>query len=94
MKSIVLLKIRPGQVNEAHNKLRQLQTVLECCISYGQYDEAAVIRAETLEELWQIIKFQIKPICGVVDIFPCLIEEDRSLKNPPQHVRDFIMING
>ncbi len=55
MKSIVLLKIRPGQVTEVHNRLRQLQTVLECCTSFGCYDEAAIIQGESLEELWRIL---------------------------------------
>ena len=93
MKSIVLLKIRSGQVNDVHNRLRQLQTVLECCVSFGRYDEAAIIQAESLEELWQVITSQIRTICGVLEIFPCLIEEDKSLKNPPEHIQEFAQIS-
>jgi DNA-binding Lrp family transcriptional regulator len=93
MKSIVLFKIRSGQANEVHNRLGQLQTVLECYTSFGRYDEAAIIQAENLEELWQIITCQIRSICGGVDVFPCLIEEGRSLKNPPEHVQEFIQIS-
>ena len=94
MKSIVLLKIRLGQANEVHSRLRQLRTVLECSTPFGRYDEAAIIQAESLEGLWQIITTQIRTICGVIEIFPCLIEEGRSLKNPPLHVKEFIKING
>jgi hypothetical protein len=71
-----------------------MHTVLECCTSFGRYDEAAVIQAESLEELWQIITSQIRPICGVLDIFPCLIEDGRSLKNPPKHVQEFVMFSS
>ena len=92
MKSIVLLKIRSGQANEVHNRLGQMQTVLECCTSFGRYDEAAIIQAESLEELRQIITSQIRSISGIVDIFPCLIEEGRSLKDPPEHVQEFVQI--
>lgn len=63
-------------------------------MSYGRYDEAAIIQAETLEELWQIIASEIKSISGVVEIFPCMIEEGRSLKNPPEHVKEFVMISS
>ncbi len=87
MKSIVLLKIRSGQVNEVHNRLRQLQTVLECCMSYGRYDEAAIIQAETLEELWQIIASQIKPICWCRrDI--SLLDRRRQVSKEPAGARE------
>ena len=93
MKSIVLLRIRSGQANDVHNRLGQLRSAVECCTSFGRYDEAAVIQAESLEELWQIITSQIKSICGVVEIFPCLIEDGRSLKDLPQHIEEFIQIS-
>jgi DNA-binding Lrp family transcriptional regulator len=93
MKSIVLLKIRLGQANDVHNRLRQLQTVVECSTKFGRYDEAAIIQAESLEELWQIITSQIRTISGVIEIFPCMIEEGRSLKNPPDHIQEFINIS-
>ncbi len=89
MKSIVLLTVSSGQVNQVHERLGQLQTVLECCRPFGRYDAAAIVQAESLEELWQILTLHIRPICGVLEIFPCLIEEGRSLNNPPEHVREF-----
>jgi hypothetical protein len=94
MKSIVLLTTKPNRVNEVHNNLRQLQPVLECCTSFGRYDEAAIIWGESLEELWQILASQIRPMCGVAEVFPCLIEDDRSLMDPPQHVREFVGLCG
>ncbi len=94
MKSIVLLKIRPGQVTEVHNRLRQLQTVLECCTSFGCYDEAAIIQGESLEELWRILTSQIRPICGVIETFPCLIDDVGSLKDPPEYVREFVGVSA
>ncbi len=94
MKAIVLLKITSGKVDEVYNTLKTLKAVLESCMPFGRYDAAAVIQAENLEELWQIISSQIKPIDGIVGTFPCLIEEDKSLENPPEHVQEFVTVGG
>ncbi len=94
MKAIVLLKITSGKVGEVCNILKQLNIVLESCMPFGRYDAAAVIQAESLEETWQIITSQIKPIAGVIEIFPCLLGDDRSLRNLPEHVQEFVAIGG
>ncbi len=90
MKAIVLLKITSGEVDEAYYRLKKLNVVSECCMPFGRYNAAAVTQAESLEELWQIVSCQIGGICGVIETFPCLIQEDMSLSNPPQHVQDFV----
>ena len=90
MKSIVLLKITSGRVNEVHDRLRQMQTVKEWRSSFGRYEAAAVLQADSLEDLWQLLEYDIRPICGVIGVFPCLIPDDRSLEDPPDHVREFV----
>jgi hypothetical protein len=94
MKAIVLLKVSSGHMNEVHSRLRQLQTGMECCTSFGPYDEAAVVRVDSQEGLWQIPTCQIGPSCGVVEIFPCLIEDGMSLKSPPVQVWESVGISG
>ena len=93
VKSIVLLKVARGQVDEVDGMLRHLRTVLECCMPFGRYDEAALIQGESLEELWQILCLQIKPVSGVLEVFPCLIPEDKSLTDPPEHLREFVVLS-
>jgi hypothetical protein len=92
MKAIVLLRVTRGEVERVYYGLRRLETVSECCMSYGRYDAAAITQAESLEELWQIIDGQIAELRGVTGAFPCLLEEEASLRNPPEHVREFVSI--
>ncbi len=94
MKAIVLLKITSGKAGEVCNILKQLNTILESCIPFGRYDAAVLIQAESLEEMWQLISCQINAIPGVVEAFPCLIQNDKSLKNLPEHVQEFIAIGS
>ena len=67
-----------------------MQTVKEWQTSYGRYEAAAMVQGDSLEDLWQILTCQIGPICGVVGAFPCLIPDEWSLENPPEHVREFV----
>lgn len=92
MKAIVLLKITSGEVGDAYYRLKQLDTVSECCTPFGRYDAAVTTQAESLEELWQIVSEQIGEVGGVVQTFPCLIKDEMSLENPPEHVREFVSI--
>ena len=94
MKAIVLLKITSGEMDEAFYQLKKLNIVTECCKPFGRYDAAAMTQAESLEELWQIVSCQIGGICGVIETFPCLIQEDMSLNHLPQHVQDFAALSN
>ena len=90
MKAIVLLKITSGEANNVNNTLKEQKTVLECCAPFGRYDAAAIIQAESLEDIWQIITSRIRKTSGVIETFPCLIEDDKSLENLPDFMREFI----
>ncbi len=94
MKAIILLKVAPGKTGEVYNALKQLKVILESCIPFGRFDAAIVVQAGSLEEIWGIIISQVNPIAGVIGTFPCLIEADKSLENPPEHVKEFIAIGG
>ena len=90
MKAIVLLKITSGEANKVNHTLKEQKTVLECCAPFGRYDAAAIIQAESLEDIWQIITSRIRKTSGVIETFPCLIEDDKSLENLPDFMREFI----
>ncbi len=93
MKSIVLLKTGPGEANAVHERLKRLSVVSECCTPFGRYDVAAMIEGETLEELWQIIRVELNLVRGVDGCLPCLITDDMSLRNPPEHVKQLALFS-
>ena len=90
MKAIVLLKITSGEANKVNNTLKEQKTVLECCAPFGRYDAAAIIQAESLEDIWQIITSRIRKTSGVIETFPCLLEDDKSLENLPDFMQEFV----
>jgi hypothetical protein len=93
MKSIVLLKTESGEANAVHERLKRLSVVTECCTPFGRYDEAAVIEGESLEELWEIVRVELNRVRGVVDSLPCLVENERSLKDPPDHLKELALFS-
>jgi hypothetical protein len=93
MKSIVLLRTQPGEAKAVHERLRRLSVVSECCTPFGRYDAAAVVEGESLEELWDIIRVDLNLVRGVISSFPCLIEDGQSLKDPPEHLKQFALFS-
>lgn len=88
MKAIVLLKITSGEVRAAYRCLKRLERVSECCMTFGRYDAAAIINADTLEEIRNIIISNIQPIPGVTETLTSLVVEDEFLENPERQ-KDF-----
>ncbi len=93
MKSIILLKTEPGEAKAVHERLKRLSVVSECCTPFGRYDVAAMIEGETLEDLWQIIRVDLNLVRGVDGCLPCLIANDMSLRNPPEHVKELALFS-
>jgi hypothetical protein len=93
MKSIVLLRTKSGEANAVHERLKRLSVVSECCTPFGRYDAAAVIEGESLEDIWAIIRVDLNLVRGVVASFPCLIEDSQSLRNPPEHLKQFALFS-
>lgn len=93
MNAIVLLKITSGEVREAYRRLRRLERVSECCMTFGRYDAAAIINAETLEDIRNIIISDIQPIPGVMETLTSLVVEDEFLGNP-DHPKEFLKTTG
>ena len=91
MKSIVLLTTKSGEASAVHERLKRLSVVSECCTPFGRYDAAAMIEGESLEELWEIVRVELNLVRGVTACFPCLIEDSHSLRNPPEHLKDFAL---
>jgi hypothetical protein len=93
MKSIVLLQTEPGQAYAVLERLKRLSVVSECCTPFGRYDAAALIEGESLEDLWQIVRIELNLVRGVIGTLPCLIEGSRSLRNPPEHLKELALFS-
>jgi hypothetical protein len=91
MKSIVLLKTEPGEANAVHGRLKRMSVVNECCTPFGRYGGAALIEGDSLEDLWQMIRLELNLVRGVVEAFPCLVGDDKSLRNPPDHLKELAL---
>ena len=91
MKAIVLLKTESGEGKAVHERLKRLSVVSECCTPFGRYDAAAMIEGESLEELWNIVRVELNQVRGVVESFPCLVDDDKSLRNPPDHLKELAL---
>ncbi len=91
MKSIVLLRTESGEAQAVHQRLKRLSVVSECCTPFGRYDGAALIEGESLEDLWHIVRVELNLVRGVTETFPCLVEDCHSLRNPPDHLKEFAL---
>lgn len=92
MKAIILLKIRFGEANNVCAKFNQMKSILDSRVPFGQYDAAVMIQGESLEEFWDVIKCQLQTISGVIEIFPCLILDDQSFENLPEHLQELVLL--
>jgi DNA-binding Lrp family transcriptional regulator len=82
MKAIVLIKFTSRDVLEGYRRLKRLASVTEAYMVYGRYDAVAMIQADTLEQIRQVVLSEIQPLPGVIETMPCLILED---ENQPEH---------
>jgi DNA-binding Lrp family transcriptional regulator len=93
MKAIILLKITSGEVRGAYHCLKRLERVSECCMTFGRYDAAAIINADSLEEIRNIIISDIQPIPGVTETLTSLVVEDAFLDDPERQ-KDFLKVSS
>ena len=75
MKAYVLIKIRPGSIDEVVRNLRRLEGVLDANMTFGPYDAVATVQANDVGQLGNLIAARIQPITGVVETLTCLIAE-------------------
>jgi DNA-binding Lrp family transcriptional regulator len=73
MKAYVLIELRTGSIPEVVRNLRRLDGVLEAHMTFGPYDAVAVVEAQDVVHLGDLIARQIQPIPGVLDTITCLV---------------------
>jgi DNA-binding Lrp family transcriptional regulator len=81
MKAIVLIKFNTGDLKEAFNDLKRLRSVTEAHLTLGPYDAIAIVQAENLKSLGQIVARDIQLIPGLVETCTCLMVDSDVLES-------------
>jgi DNA-binding Lrp family transcriptional regulator len=75
MKAYVLIKVRTGDLREVLRHLKSVQGVVEANMTFGPFDAVAIVQAENVNHLGQIIAMGIQPIPGILETLTCLAVE-------------------
>jgi len=75
MKAYVLIKVRTGDLREALRHLKSVQGVVEANMTFGPFDAVAIVQAEDVNHLGQIVAIDIQPIPGILETLTCLAVE-------------------
>jgi DNA-binding Lrp family transcriptional regulator len=75
MKAYVLIKIHAGDLREVLRHLKSVQGVVEANMTFGPFDAVAIVKADNVNHLGQIIAMGIQPIPGILETLTCLAVE-------------------
>jgi DNA-binding Lrp family transcriptional regulator len=81
MKAIVLIKFNTGDLKDAFNDLKRLRSVTEAHLTFGPYDAIAIVQADNLKSLGQIVAREIQLIPGLVETCTCLMVDSDVLES-------------
>lgn len=72
MKAYVLINIRTGDIASVIHHMKRVEGVSEAAMTFGPYDGVAIVEAEDIKAIGQIIYKKIQPIPGVIETLTCL----------------------
>ncbi len=72
MKAYVLINARTGDVGAVVRQIKRVSGVVDANITFGPYDAVAVVEAENIIKVGNVIHDEIHPIPGVLDTLTCL----------------------
>ena len=75
MKAYVLIVVHTGEIQEVVHQLRRVESVIETSMTFGPYDAIAVVEAEDIKGIGDILISKIQPIPGVLETLTCLAME-------------------
>ncbi len=75
MKAYILIKVRAGEVKEVVRQLRKIDKVVEANMTFGPYDAVAVVDAQDISSIGNMIAGAIQPIPGIEQTLTCLAVE-------------------
>jgi DNA-binding Lrp family transcriptional regulator len=73
MRAIVLIKFNTGDLKDAFKDLKRLRSVSEAHLTFGPYDAIAIVQADDLKTLGQVVARDIQLIPGLVETCTCLM---------------------
>jgi DNA-binding Lrp family transcriptional regulator len=76
MKAYVLINVRPGGVREVVRDLHRVEGVLEANMTFGPYDVVAIVQANDINHLGNILAVNIQAIPCVIETLTCLAVEE------------------
>ena len=76
MKAYILIDIRIGEVRQAVRQLRQVDGVIDACMTFGPYYAVVVMEADDIKSLGNILATAVQPIPGVQETLTCLCVDD------------------
>ena len=76
MKAYVLINVRPGGVREVVRDLHRVEGVLEANMTFGPYDVVAVVQADDINHLGNILAANVQQVPGVIETLTCLAVEE------------------
>lgn len=72
MKAYVLMRTRTGEIRDVVRTVRRVAGVKEANMTFGPYDVVAVIEADDVRHLGNILAMGIQPIPGMLETLTCL----------------------
>jgi len=73
VKAYVLIEAHVGKTKEVVEAIRRLRGVASVDAVTGPYDAIAVIQAETLNEIGDIIVAMVHPVAGISRTVTCVV---------------------
>jgi DNA-binding Lrp family transcriptional regulator len=73
VKAYVLIEAHVGKTKEVVEALRRLRGVASVDAVTGPYDAIAVIQAETLNEIGELVVAMVHPVAGISRTVTCVV---------------------
>ena len=76
-RAYVLINTEAGQEQEVVNQLKTMRSVKEAYPVYGVYDAITLVETEKMEELKNIVSFELRKINGVRSTVTMMVAEGK-----------------
>jgi DNA-binding Lrp family transcriptional regulator len=82
-KAFVLINTEAGLEQEVVNQLKTMKNVKEAYTVYGVYDAVAFVEAEKMDELKNIVSYELRKINGVRSTVTMMVAEGKTAGATP-----------
>ncbi len=72
-KAFVLIEVQVGRTSGVVDEMRQLEEIKSADPVTGPYDIIAIIEAESLNDIGDLLTTKVHPIAGISRIVTCLV---------------------